>query len=822
MTKFTIPQEMPARRIFVQEMLTAVFPEHHDVPKNRYYNLCNDAVLQFDSSTQLCEGDLFRFMYELNKFTKQYFHTMGKPLQSEASFKAFAYDEVKRFYDANNGVLSGWLTDATGKTNLYYSTAAFFGYLLLTRAECADTRKDFLYRCLGYLGVTDWPDIIHSKLSAFDWQALSETTDNCFGQSFHRLTNPAILTLGSALVTVLKIMGTDTTNETEVQRAQQAIQGFHAYFHTLFHRDELLGDSLQAAENRLWQCMRYFEPRSIHTAHNRLSPQDFFVVPSFHNEQDEEVNPSALLCHDERSRRCLIVGNTGQGKSLYIQLFIFCMLYRRYNPDNREEDRKKVGAIRQKLQVTEDKYILSIPARMFSSCYLNERYKAWTEDFVTLYFNCMWQFPNENFFSLPNQMSRLDHDLSAPVQTYEVTPFLKEYLRSLAQSGRLILLLDSYDEIVSGEMRLAYNAALSRFYQEYGHCLRTNESGAHILVSTRRMSPNTMQRLCSAMAVSAQDNLFRIQPLSLSNIRQLVQNWNTGYYHKTQAETERLLYQVENNHFCHHYAVNPYMLSVMCSEMGKGFDEIMRSYTKTLSELMHDKTRLEPMEIQGVLISMQDILEDIAGETVLNHQSSFSRSRLESYLRRQLKDNLLTDKKVDAYIERLHEIFATVIGLIIPADGSDEDYQFINEQIRFELAAKHFQRCITKQGDLSVLPTKNVSEYVGCMVPLICGIKDDYALAEKLVYHLTLFECDVREENELLTAILDLLLKRYSSSSATVMSPGTYVEPYIRRSQRLLLMRLMTAERFVMTDAEKEAFRQCNAYKSNKDWFGTT
>ena len=825
MTKITIPQQIPARREFVKEMLAAVFPDSPDVPKTQYYNLCDKAVLEFEEDSSQYDGKLFRLMYELDQYIKHSFSTTGRPSKDISIFKNFMRDECGRFCERDNGVLDGWLTSPTGTTTLYYPTAAFFGYLLLTRQSCTDTRKAFLYRCLALLGITEVTEPIRSILSDFNLKDLQQKETFFYGEAFHRLKNPASLTLVFALVTILRIMGHTCESEREQQKVQEAIVSFQRFFCSQFEQEEQLSAALQAAEERLWECTQYFEPRTIPASSTRLHPQNFFVVPSFHNGQDEEVNPSSLLCHDEHSRRCLIVGNTGQGKSLYIQLCIFCMLYRRYNTDKRDEDSKKVDAIRQSLDVTEDKYILCIPARMFSSCYLREDYKSWTEDFVTLYFNCMWQFPEENFFSQPNQMSRLTRSSSASPNTYEVSPLLKKHLQALARSGRLILLLDSYDEIVSGDMRLAYENTLNRFYTEYGSCFRSDEVGAHILLSTRRMSPDTMQRLCSKLCISEQNSLFYIQPLNMANIRQLVYNWSNGYYRHSSGDTERLIAEIETNHYCRHYAVNPYTLSVICKDIDRGFDEIMRNYVRTLLELLHNKTRQEPIEIHGVLNNIQNILEDIAGDMVIHHQSSFSRHRLESYLRQQLTEEFSDESdKIESHIERLHEIFATVIGLIVPADGSDEDYQFINEQIRFELAAKHFKRLIARQPssqlNLSILPTDDVSEYVGYMVPLICSIKDDYPLAEQLVYHLSLYNCTPSEAPKLLTAILDLLLNRYSSSIATLASPGTNVEPYIRRSQLLLLMRVMTAECFVMTDSEKEAFRQCNAYRANRFWFG--
>ncbi len=822
--KYSIPQAIPEKNAFIREMLTAVFPENTNGTAHSYYNLCDDIKklygMNSDEDFVRPNDNLYRLMYELHMYNNGASLTQSKVLEE---YQKFIEKQTARFSDTNNGVLGGWLSDNSGRITVYYPTAVFFTLLLMSRPECEATREDFLRKCLTYIGVEEIDDIVWRRMTCFDWKETDDELTQVFtldkdakGTFFYRLTNSGIIITGLTIMTILRLIGIDMENDQ--QRIEEILSGWKSSFEKLFSEEIAAADAMKQAEEKLWKDMRYFEPRSINTARNKLNPQDFFVIPTFKDANGHEVNPAELISKAARSKRCMIVGNTGRGKSMYLQLFVFCMLYNKYS----SEQNAKVQNIQRTMNVPDDMYVISVPARMFSACYLETRYKGWTEDFITLYFNCMWKLTGSNFFSVNIHETQNDAG-----RQYQVTDTLKDYLKHLARQGKLLLVLDSYDEIVSGDMRQAYNKAVCHFYDNYCNLTNIDEVGAHVILSTRKMSPQTMQKLCASLVTMPDSDLFEVQKLNSQQRRQLIENWNYIFNQKSRTDTEALLEAIDTNHFCLECAVNPYMLSVICVRFEMGMEEITQLYMHTLSELMLSKTRRESLEVQGVIGYMDKILEDIAGETVLNNQPHFSRQKLNSYLKNRLTSEGLTDQEIDSSIERLHEIFATVIGMIVPADGSDSDYQFINEQIRYDLAARAFQRNIEKQDrsmayhDVIFPEIKSIKEYVGFIVPLICNFKDDdYPLAESLVYDLAMHEYDTAEEEELLlTAMLDLLLNRYSPNIATYSSPGVNVQGYVRRAQRILLMRILTAARLTMTSKESKKFKQSNAYLANRDWF---
>ena len=221
------------------------------------------------------------------------------------------------------------------------------------------------------------------------------------------------------------------------------------------------------------------------------------------------------------------------------------------------------------------------------------------------------------------------------------------------------------------------------------------------------------------------------------------------------------------------------------------------------------------------------ILQDVAGETVIHDNPCFSRHKLNQYLSKVIDKTDLTENDVEAYIERLHEIFVTEVGLIVPADGADSDYQFINSQIRFELAAKGIQRALEHDEKASIyreviLPSiTNVEEYVGLLVPLLCNINlENVQLAELLVLDLAMYDFK-RDSDEriLIRTMLDLLLNRYGSNIATAETPGVKDAKYVHRAQRVLLMRILTSKNFKVTEIEKKELANSSAFRSNAAWF---
>lgn len=268
------------------------------------------------------------------------------------------------------------------------------------------------------------------------------------------------------------------------------------------------------------------------------------------------------------------------------------------------------------------------------------------------------------------------------------------------------------------------------------------------------------------------------------------------------------------------------MLSVVCFYFGHDLGSITQRFITYLIDRMLKNNRTADPVIQDVLMNISKILQDIAGETITSGNPHFSRQKLDRYLTKLIDKTELQDSDVEQYIDRLHEIFVTEVGLIVPADGDDSDYQFINNQIRFELAAKGIQRALENDEraiiyrDVIFPSIDKLDEYVGLLVPLLCDINlENVQLAELLVSDLALYDFKEESQNKLLVrTMMDLILNRYGGNILTAANPGDKDAKYVRRAQRTTLIRLFTSSAFEPTEEEKVEIKKSPAYKSNSSW----
>jgi hypothetical protein len=270
------------------------------------------------------------------------------------------------------------------------------------------------------------------------------------------------------------------------------------------------------------------------------------------------------------------------------------------------------------------------------------------------------------------------------------------------------------------------------------------------------------------------------------------------------------------------------MLSVVCFYFEYDLSDITQRFIKTLVDRMINTNKNIDDVLHNVLRGVERILQEIAGETITSGNPHFSRQKFNRYLRRKIDKTDLTPEDIDRKIETLHEIFVTEVGLIVPADGDDDDYQFINNQIRYELAAKGIQNNLERDEMYSfyhedlLSSISNVSEYVGFLVPLLCHIKDEnLQLAEMLVSDLAFYDFQDGEEPILIEAMLDLLLSRYGSSIVTTSEPGDSAAKYINRAQRMVLIRVLSSPSLNLSDKEKEEFADLPVYQKNYTWLAS-
>lgn len=845
--KVCIPETIPSRSEFLTKLLDAIFPDLEEKNFARtgygYTAACDYACKELGlSKGDLDEDDLlvedskiFRLMYELNAsyetiFNKKaailfstaekyYLKTSISLTSGEKNCRAYeCYSKsLYTFCDQTSGSIKGWLKPASesSRLNKSFEIATFFTYLLLMRPECKETRRAFLDYCFSVMGATDFEESVKFELYNFNWEDIHQT-GTIDGRTFNRLTNRPIIVLGTIVLTILELLG-NYAPEKDADR----IEAFYSLLKELFKEEFTTARATVAAERALFNSLRFFEPRSIQTA-KKLYPQDFFVMPVFTNENTEVANPLSEITNASKSKRLLIMAKTGLGKSAYLQMATLCMLEEKFASD--VEDGLKQFA--KKLNVPHDTYVLSIPAKMFSFCFRDERYRDWTNDFIALYFNFMWKIVSGyNCFS--TQTSQRITGLFEKTQNedFEVTEALYNYIQELARRGKLILLLDSFDEISSGNMRNAYLKSVAAFYDQYCCYPEANDTGAHVIISSREMSPKTMKNLEHALEIGHEREIYGISLLNREQREELISKWNR-FANIPENESKTIMNQIEENHYYLDYSVNPYMLSVVCFYFGHDLGSITQRYISFLVDRMMKNNRTADPVIQDVLMNISKILQDIAGETITEGSAHFSRQKLDRYLSRFIDKGELTEEEFENYIERLHETFITEVGLIVPADGNDLDYQFINNQIRYELAAKGIQRVLTDDEKTSVyreliFPSiTNVEEYVGLLVPLLCDINlENVKLAEQLVSDLAMYDFKNEKENQVLTTtMMDLLLNRYGGSIITASNPGIKDRMYVRRAQRILLMRLFSSSAFRPSQIEKISILSSPAYTANINW----
>ena len=821
--KYSIPEQMPSRSDFLMMFFDAIFPDLEALNCTKtgygYTSACDQAareigLLSRDLDHVRLEEDsnIFRLMFEMAQSSKLIFNKNPNLIAD----KAYEYysETLFTFCDQTSGVIKFWLKQngSNKRVNKSFDAALFFTHLLLSRKACASNRQPFFEKCLEYVGITDIEDAVSNKLFNFDWEELGD--QGTIGEkSFIRLANKASILLGTVALTIFEMIGTYSA-----ERDQVKLKKLHDLFAQTFGRDIQASNAMERAELALFNSNKFFDPRSIQLTKQRY-PQDFFVLPEFEVDGEKGDMPLSQIKATTKSRRLLIVAKTGLGKSAFLQMATLCMLSDRYGSDENSAPLQKIS---EQINAPKDMFIISVPAHMFSFCYKDERYQEWTTDFVTLFFNCMWKLSESfNFYSTQNSQRFIANKEPLQSEDDTITEELIDYLQELARTGKLLLILDSFDEISSGEMRTAYLKTIASFYDKYCCYPEAREIGAHVIVSSREMSPKTMTSLEHALELEPNSNKYGIRPLNKNQREELIKKWIPD------ENSREIIDQIEKNHFYLDYSVNPYMLSVVCYYFGRNLGDITQRFINTLVDRMLKNNRSADLVIYDVLMNIVKILQDIAGETVIYGNPHFSRQKLNQYLRKLIDKTDLTENDIEAYIERLHEIFVTEVGLIVPADGADSDYQFINSQIRFELAAKGIQRALENDEKTAVyreviLPSiASVEEYTGLLVPLLCYINlENVQLAELLVLDLAMYDFkNESDESILIRTMLDLLLNRYGSNIATAETPGAKDSKYVHRAQRMLLMRVLTSKSFKATEQEKEELAHSPAFKSNATWF---
>lgn len=807
---------IPTRQQFVRAILESVFPNKQDSKTGySYARACRASAIElgllssdFEEEPMVDQDSkLYSLLSTMDTATKGIHNRReAVDLLKNDNYRHYS-TTLATFCDEQNGSLANWLSSKTGYIRNGFETALFFSYLLLSRQECAPYLAELTHYCLEALGCTEFERCI-----ADDYEK-REMLIGQSGNSKKLIASKADIVMVVGIEVLAEVVGRPYSSE-----QAEMVNRAHAFIRELLKPEMSVLDSMDVAERRLAHYLEAFEPRSITSPSSTWTPFDFFVMPRFTNLDGNGASPLSGIEKANQSKRSLIVARTGLGKSMYMQIATLCLLD---SSRLKDSSREAIAKCQEELDLPRDGYyVLNIPARMFTFCLRNIRYRHWTEDFVTLYFNCIWKLKCSSFYK-PDSANNLGESLDVSAE-FEVNDLLRNRLKKLAVDGRLVLLLDSYDEIPSGTPRNEYLKALAAFYDSYCEFPESGFVGAHVVITSREMSPQTMMDLREAIEVSARDQ-FGIEPLNEKQQRELILNWKYKLDgDAAEVETDELVSLISQNHYLQEYAVNPYMLSVVCYERSLNLNRITQSYITALVARMKRNSRHDSV-VQGVLRGVEDLLQKIAVETIVSERRIIPRRTINGYIRRRISSAELSEEEIKSYIAQLHEVFVSEVGLIVPADGDDEGYQFINDPIRFELAARGIQSEFDNEErerlyrDELLPAIANLNEYVGLIIPLLCDIgTENIKLSESLVFDLAMHDSlSETDEQILLQGLLDLLLDRYSISLVSLANPGDRDRSAVRKAQRIVLMRLFTSNEFQPTDDEISLITESAAYKKN-------
>lgn len=810
--KYIIPEVIPNRKGFISELMKVIFFDNDAEIGYRYAENCQKKVDELGLDHTISpDHDILNLLFLMNHhyyLLKGENHRLVHP-----NFLTTYPDQIhKTFCEA--GSINQWLREDTGYLNSTFHVALFYSYLFLIIDGRNQEQWNYFEKLLSYLGVVQIDDLMVPYLSTFDLKK-REGSDYNIGLEVEALTDLSVQLFTLAMLTMCCIVG----RKPKVQ--EQYISIFQNKCKSMLQKYQDACDGIEFANNTLFESVNRFDPRTIRSSEpDKMKIENFYVPVQFYRNEREIEHPLSGIDQNVNSKRAILQAKTGMGKSTYLQTMVLGMLKDRFleKPDT------QLTSLFNDMEVPEGMMVISVPASMFSYCFQKREYNKWTKSFVDLYFNAMWKLSGGyNFFSNRSIQDLKEARQFLPSNEEETLEIVDDYLKRMADEGKLVLILDSFDEIYSGDMRNAYIRALNSFYDDYCE----GKVGAHVIISSREMSPATMNSLKAALKINDND-IYKINSFDEARQKKLVKNWIYFLTHDRSEKEKQfnlLWKQIQENHFYQKYADNPYTLSVLCYDSGKGLVNITKSFVDSLiDEMNYNQRNCSDFLVLNMIHNMRQILQEIALEIVESGQTYFSNLTLNQKLRSHVSASGMEEETIRHAIAQVNEIIVTDVGLVVPADGRDDDYQFINDLIRYELAVEAVIQLLgtSDEGKFfikGVLPEiADVQAFVGVMVPLICHMEDNFQISEKLVYDLTMRNFDNKEENQILTeAVEDLVLTKYATSLFNISNPPAKYKNLVYRLQRLALMRLFTSTEFHPAADQLRAIENSTAYKNNKD-----
>ncbi len=811
---FKMPTKMPLKHTFADFMFECMLGAKDRGTGTVYKNLFTNFYGSFSYDYNLKPSDdLVRYAKEVDFYVKRIY---GKAAKADYSFYSGLAGSVKGLTDTKT--IGNWLSTTTDSHFTRTEDICLSLPYFVFKGPASDDKKvEFFKYCLETLGVSSISERISEMLFKFDWSegVPEELKEGAEKIEVIKLTNRGIIACGIAAAVIIRSIGYKVD--------ENVINKFHSVINELFAGELKAEKAINFTQKTLFDCVKYFEPRSI-ACTELLYPENYYIPSLFKDATGADASPVAGVDGD-KSWRSLIVAKTGFGKTAFMQMFTMCTICNSIDEnmltDTDRERLKDIKEMGKRIGAPDDKVVISIPAKMFSFLYFSNHSSVDNLDFVEMFIYCMWNLHGKyNFYSKDYENPRFKAE--TPFKDFVYDKNVKKAIASLAKKGKLILLLDSFDEITHGDMRTKYLAAISKFHDEYCCHTEADTVGAHIVMTSREMSPDTMTSIQIRLGVDAPERKFSVLPLSNEGKFEIIRRWR-----KSDTEADEMMNLIKKNHFYEEYSVNPYMLSVVCDCMGERLGYITRKLIETLVRRMRENNRNADLTIQGVFSHITEILQEVAIETILDNNAHFSKDLLASKIATRIDLDEISSREAEHFLDTLHSIFVTEVGLIVPADGEDGAYQFINDQIRYELASEGFKRYI--YGDLEgyrVLSCRvpDVAGYTGLLIPVLCSLDvSQPEVSEGLIKDLIMRDYETEDEGRMLVeAMLDLVLSRYGSSIATVLKLGDKDKAVMLKAQRLLMMRILCSACFEPKDYEKKEILQSAAYKNSESWLSDT
>ncbi len=699
-------------------------------------------------------------------------------------------DQIYKFLDDGDVIRKLQPYNNMTKYPLY---SIFFGYLLVTGADNKKIRECISY-CLENLGI---------RCDETELEALSDLKviydENGYFEE-------------GALTTFIKLLCEVGRRDKQKPVRIEALKKCLEDCLRDINRKQSLIDNTQ---KYIYNNIKSFIPRSISNVSDARI-HNIFVKTGFRLGENNADAPLKGIGTNGQIFRGTLTGTTGMGKSIYSQMSTSCLL-RRY--EDNEKIREELDRFSAAEELPEDMLVISIPARMFSKAYNSDIRKSWVSDnssLEQLFFNFIWNpisgfnpYTSENLDGTGSNRFIEDDNMTLLCED-TIYDFVRQELLKKAKKGKLLLILDGFDEIVVGDMRDRYLRLVNKFRETY-------DNGAHIFLITRPLS-DAAQKAVSGSIDSHSD--YSINPLDTEKKKELLDNWINNRILPDASSREYIVDKITNNKYYKEYSDNPYMFSILClgPNSGKSILKISEDlfnflYNRLDSSLKTFKPEnpAEKVLLYNVLNRLKTSVMRVAYESVVRECPAISLYDITLSEEDGGLDD--TDKlKSDNELNRIfRNILTTQAGLIVPANNEDNLYQFINDQLRYYLAARYVKENYADHPEL-MNDVKDFDRYSDFFVPLFCQFgrrSEDYRVTLPLTEAFIVSDLKPEKKAEI---AYDLITAQYYNTILNLSEYDRFVLPKATLIGSTMLKAVLADES--LTDREINEIKASPLFKN--------